>query len=403
MILEGVISYVIERQRETFPGRDKGLTREMVPGTKSLSSHALIISGIRRCGKSTLLLQMMNSMNMEKVLFLNFDTPQLYGFSMNDFLRLDRIIADKGADTLLFDEIQLVEGWEIYVRQKLDEGFKVVATGSNASMLSTELGTRLTGRHITQELFPFSFSEFLSFRILAASKDSIGLYIEEGGFPEFLKSRDEEQLKTLFNDILLRDIVARHGVKDSGSLLRLTNYLLANSGNRVTATKLLQPMSVGSASTILNWFSFLEATYLFSFVPAFSYSLKAQLINPRKVYAIDTGMLSALSVSKTDDRGRMLENLVYLHLRRKFTEIYYFDDHGECDFVVFNRNNAPELIQVCLELNPDNLNREVKGILAAMKFFDVSRAVIVTLSDSDQIVEDKFVIDVVPVYQYLLG
>ncbi|MBP7613271.1 MAG: AAA family ATPase, partial [Paludibacter sp.] len=158
MVLESVISYVVEQQRIRFTSRDTGLIRELIPATQSLASHALIISGVRRCGKSTLLMQMMKELDDKLVLFLNFESPQLYEFSILDFPRLDNIIANKGAKILFFDEIQLVEGWEMYVRQKLDESFRVIITGSNASLLSKELGTRLTGRHITQELFPFSYT-----------------------------------------------------------------------------------------------------------------------------------------------------------------------------------------------------------------------------------------------------
>jgi len=401
MILENIIARVVEQQRDHFFERDPGLTRELVPDTKSLSSHALIISGIRRCGKSTLLLQMIKGMDLNTVLFLNFDSPQLFGFSVNDFSRLDNIISKSGASVLFFDEMQLVEGWEMFVRQKLDEGFKVIATGSNASMLSYELGTRLTGRHITQELFPFSFKEFLAFRNLQPSVENLSLYMQLGGFPEYLKSGDPEQLNSLYSDILIRDIVARYGIKDIVSLKQLANYLIANIGNRISASKLRQPLSIGATSTVLIWLSHLEQSYLFSFVPMFSYSSKAQLINPRKVYAIDSGLVNVLSLSKTEDLGRKLENLVYLHLRTKFREIYYFDENGECDFVVFKNGQPVLLIQVCYELNPDNLSREINGLLSAMKFFNITRATIVTHADTDRIVEGNFEIEVVPAFEFL--
>ena len=185
-------------------------------------------------------MQMMKLMDSKAVLFLNFESPQLYEFTLSDFSRLDHIIEQKGASILFFDELQLVEGWEIYVRQKLDEGFKVIITGSNASLLSKELGTKLTGRHISQELFPFSYSEFLTFRGLSPSEESLITYMHTGGFPEFVKNGDEEQLATLFDDVLIRDIVTRYGIKDIKSLHRLATYLISNIGNRVTATKLKQ-------------------------------------------------------------------------------------------------------------------------------------------------------------------
>ncbi len=401
MILESTIEYMIAKQKLRLTLKDLGLERELVPATKSLSSHALVISGVRRCGKSTVLLQMLKRMDNEVVLFLNFDTPQLYGFSLLDFSRLDNIIDNQGPTILFFDELQLVEGWEMYVRQKLDEGFKVVITGSNASMLSKELGTRLTGRHISQELFPFSYREFLNFRGLAATKESLKTYLQTGGFPEFLENEDEEQLATLFEDVLNRDIVARYGIKDVKSLHRLALYLFSNIGNRITATKLKQPLSIKATTTVLSWFSHLELSYLINFLPKFSYSSKAQLINPRKVYAIDLGMVNVISNSITEDLGRKLENLIFLHLRRKYTELFYFDDKGECDFVAMQNSQVVELVQVCYELTPDNLKKEKNGLLQAMRFFNLFKATIVTFSNSDSIKEDQYEIMVVPAYQYL--
>ena len=403
MILESVISYVIEQQKIRFSLRDTGLKRELIPAVKSLSSHALIISGVRRCGKSTLLMQMMKLMDSEAVLFLNFESPQLYEFALSDFTRLDHIIAQKGASILFFDKLQLVEGWEIYVRQKLDEGFKVIITGSNASLLSKELGTKLTGRHISQELFPFSYSEFLTFRGLLPSEESLITYMHTGGFPEFVKNGDEEQLATLFDDVLIRDIVTRYGIKDIKSLHRLATYLISNIGNRVTATKLKQPLSIGATSTILSWFSHLELSYLVSFLPMFSHSTKAQLINPRKVYAIDLGLVKVISNTMTEDMGHKLENLIFLHLRRKYTELYYFDEKGECDFVAMKNGNVTELVQVCYELTTDNLKRELNGLHQAMKFFNLNRATIVTFSNSDFIKEDNCEIEVIPAYKYLMS
>lgn len=401
MILESEIRQIAAKQRSVFLNRDTGLSRELEPATQNLSSHALIISGIRRCGKSTLLIQMMQSLNPDDFFFLNFDTPQLYGFNTRDFTRLDNVIEKSEAGFLFFDEMQLVAGWEMFVRQKLDEDFQIVVTGSNATMLGEELGTRLTGRHITQELFPFSYTEFLSFRSLEPNQESLAKYMKLGGFPEFLKSEAPEQLLMLYDDILMRDIVARYGIKDIVSLKRLANYLLANIGNRISATKLKQPLSIGATSTVLSWMFYLEQSYLFGFLPMFSYSSKAQLINPRKVYAIDTGLVHAMSVSKTEDKGRKLENMVYLHLRRKYRELYYFNDRGECDFVVCENGSPRYLIQVCYELTPDNVDREVAGLVEAMKFFNFDKSQIVTFADSDEIEEDGYKIEVVAGYEFL--
>ena len=402
MILESTIENVVNIQKTKLLTKSSGLLRRMKVSYKSLNSHALIISGVRRCGKSTLLLQIIAELDpSEEILFLNFENPQLFDFKVQDFHKLDAIIERRKAKILFFDELQIVEGWESYVRQKLDEGYKVIITGSNASLLSQELGTKLTGRQITQELFPFSFTEYLEFLALKNTSESITSYMNEGGFPEYLKTMDTEQLYALFNDILYRDIVTRNGIKDSKSIYRLALYLFSNIGNRITATKLKQPLSIGATSTVMSWFSFLEMSYLVSFVPMYSTSTKAQLVNPRKVYAIDLGMVKSISTNLTEDLGRKLENLVFLFLRAKYKEIYYFDMQGECDFVCLKNNKIVECIQVCYDLTPDNLTRELLGLTKALANFGLTKGTIVTFNQSDYFEKDGMQITVIPANQFL--
>lgn len=403
MILEEVIRDVAEQQQAQIQQRDSGLIRDLQFDFKSLKSHALVITGIRRCGKSTLLLQLLGREEIRNPFYLNFETPQFYNFTIHDFVRLDQVIRKEGAETLLLDEIQFIEGWEWYVRQKLDEGFGVIVTGSNASMLETELGTKLTGRHLVRELFPFSYPEFLRYQQLEPSPDATERYLHQGGFPGFLKDGIDEHLTTLFDNILSRDIVARYGIKDVRSLQRLALFLFSNAGNRITATKLKQPLGVGATSTILNWFSHLEMSYMVFFLPCFSHSYKAQLINPRKVYAIDTGMLGRVTSKPDRDPGHRLENMVYLHLRRCHRELFYFDQEGECDFVVMKNNTPFAAIQVTHELTPDNQDREINGLLKAMEFFDLKRGVIVTMHQKDQYQHDKRHIDVLPGHEFLMA
>lgn len=402
MILESTIENLVNIQKSKLLTKSSGLLRRIKVSYKSLNSHALIISGVRRCGKTTLLLQIIAELDpSEEILFLNFENPQLFDFKVQDFYKLDAIIERRKAKILFFDELQIVDGWESYVRQKLDEGYKVIITGSNASLLSQELGTKLTGRQITQELFPFSFTEYLEFLALENTSESISSYMNDGGFPEYLKTMDTEQLYALFNDILYRDIVTRNGIKDSKSLYRLALYLFSNIGNRITASKLKQPLSIGATSTVMSWFSFLEMSYLVSFVPMYSTSTKAQLVNPRKIYAIDLGMVKCVSTNLTEDLGRKLENLVFLFLRAKYKEIYYFDMQGECDFVCLKNNKIAECIQVCYDLNPDNLARELQGLTKALSNFDLSKGTIVTFNQSDYFEKEGMQITVIPANQFL--
>lgn len=396
------IQATIDQQRERLQSQETGLTRHLLASVPlNLSSHALIISGIRRCGKSTLIRQMI-ARSKEDYLFVNFDTPRLYNFEAADFELLDLVIKESGAQKLFFDEIQVVNGWELFVRQKLDEGYQVTLTGSNASLLSKELGTKLTGRHITKELYPFSYVEYLQFLQEQASETSWLAYLKSGGFPEFTKQNNPDILSTLLDDILFRDIAVRHNIRDVRSLKKLLLFILANSGNLITAKKLTHLLDVKSTSTILDYLSFFEESYLVGLVPKFSYSYRAQLVNPRKAYIIDNGLITISSPSYTDDWGRKMENAVYMALRQRNKELFYFNESGcECDFAVFHNNQIEELIQVCYDLTPENSAREEKGLLAAMDFFKLETGTILTLNQTDEIRTKGKKIKVIPAFDYL--
>jgi predicted AAA+ superfamily ATPase len=388
MVLQSNIHQTVESQRANLAGRSIGLKREALGELPDLSSHALIVSGIRRCGKSTLLFQLLKEKYPE-AFYLNFEDTRLYEFEKKDFARLDKI--------------QIVDGWERYVRQKLDENYRIVITGSNASLLSKELGTKLTGRQITKELFPFSYREFNQFRQLKSSADSVQQYLKIGGFPEFVKQGLNEILNHVFDDILIRDIAVRYGLREVKTLQRLALYLISNVGNLITANRLKSMFEVGSTNTITEYLAHLEDSYLFQLVPKFSYSQRKQLVNPRKVYAIDTGMITVNSGSFTDDDGRKLENLVYLHLRRHYREIYYFSERKECDFVVFKNGVPVEAIQVCFDLNADNLDREVDGLLEALTELKLKEGKIITFDQKDQHQKDGRTIEIIPSHKYLLS
>ena len=401
MLQQATIQQVIDAQKQKIQRQGTGLQRELLPDLPDIQSHALIISGIRRCGKSTLLKQFLNR-DGQNALHLNFEDPRLFNFELTDFQLLDNIIDDSKNNILFFDELQIINGWELYVRQKLDEGFKVIITGSNASLLSRELGTKLTGRHITKELFPFSYKEFLSFKSLEADARSLQKYMDMGGFPEYLKTNNTDILTTLFYDILNRDIVVRHGIRDVSMLKRLAVYLISNAGNLVTANKLQQPLGFKTTNTILEYLSFLEDTYLVSFMPKFSYSLKAQAINPRKIYVIDSGIIKVASTTFTDNLGHILENLIYWELRRNGKELFYFNENGaECDFVVTKNEKIEQLIQVCYELTPENREREQRGLQEAMDFFKTDNGLIVTYKQKDAYMQKGKQIDILPAYEFL--
>jgi predicted AAA+ superfamily ATPase len=400
MLLQQQIADVIDAQARTFLARDAGWTRELLPELKVRSNFALIISGVRRCGKSTLLLQLLRE-KFTSAFYLHFEDARLAGFEKEDFARLSNEIADRKPQVLFFDEIQLLERWEQFVRQKLDEGYRVVLTGSNATLLSRELGSKLTGRHLTVELFPFSFTEFIGFRGRKNDEQAASAYLRQGGFPEYLKTGDGSVLTQLLQDILYRDIAIRYAIRDVRSLKQLAVYLISNIGKPVSANQLTNLFQLRAASTVLNYFSYLENAYIVQFLPMFSHSLQQQIRNQRKVYCTDLGMFTEASIVFSDESGRRLENAVYLHLRRKYRELYYFHDRKECDFVAMDKGEAREIIQACYVLTPDNLDREISGLLAALNHFKKLAGVIVTMNQRDAFTQNGCRIHVVPLHQFL--
>jgi predicted AAA+ superfamily ATPase len=372
-----------------------------VPDFTSITRHALIISGIRRCGKSTLL-QQINKTFKDQTLYINFEDPRLSGFDITDFNRLQEIISANGINILFFDEIQNIEKWETFVRFRLDEGYRVFITGSNASMLSRELGTKLTGRHISKELFPFSYNEYLEFSGERANAVSVDRYSKSGGFPERLKTGMQEVMMNLFNDIVFRDIALRYNVKNTTSLQQLAVWLMSNSGKQISGNSLRKLFSIGSSSSIMEYLSHFSDAYLFFFIPRFSYSQKVQIVNPKKVYTIDNGLIEANSLSFTDDNGRLLENMVFMHLRRKTKEIYYYSENKECDFVVLKNGKLSDLIQVCWQLDQDNLHRELAGLAEAMIFFNVNKGLIITHDQSDSFIKNGKTMTAIPFYKWAI-
>ncbi len=402
MIQEQLLRQTINLQKINNGLKEKIIAREYFVNYQSTESFAYIIAGIRRCGKSTVLIYWQNLLNSDEVLYLNFDNSKLFDFELIDFRLLDKIINETSKKILFFDEIQVVKGWEVYVREKLDAGFQVIITGSNASLLSKELGTKLTGRHLTKELFPFSYPEFLKFKQLEHTEASLNNYLKSGGFPEYLKSGDSSVLESLFDDILYRDIAVRYGIRDVYSFKKLAVYLLTNIGSQVSANKLKQILDTKSSATILEYFSFLENAYLIFFVPVFSYSRKVQLITPRKVYAIDTGLADIIGTSFSENYERKLENVVFLYLRRKFREIYYFNDKkNECDFVIVENGRIIHAIQVCYELTHDNQEREFKGINAAIDALKPLRTSIITFSQTDSYFYNNQLVKIIPFSNFL--
>ena len=395
MIDEETLQNVAAKQAEIESKRDTGLPRPLSVNEFTLDSHALVLTGVRRCGKSTLMSQRIRR-NAADWFYLKFDSPQLVDMELGDSDALDRVIARSGARNLYFDEMHELDGWELYVLQKLDEGFRVCVTGSNASLLKGERATKLTGRHISRELFPFSFKEYCEYLGKPHDWTEIDGYLKSGGFPRFLATRDESILFELFDDIMYRDVVAKHGIREMGAVQRLAAYLIENPGCRFSATRMLKSLNVSVASTVINWCDWFEDAYLFFFVPKYSDSVRAQLVNPRKVYSVDTGLVNVVSRRIVFNDALCFENMVFLALRRKYRDIFYFDDGGECDFVCMEHHLPRVAVQACVKLTKEDSGRETEGLTAAMRRFSFGEGFIVTKSQREDIKVDEGVIHVVP-------
>lgn len=377
----------------------------------------LVISGIRRCGKSTLL-QALRAKNKEQDYYLNFDDERLVHFKVDDFQQLLELFGERYGKqkTFYFDEIQNIAGWERFVRRLHDYGHKVYITGSNASMLSRELGTHLTGRYQQIELYPFSFIEFLKLNEIdahaldhyntddkAVLKAAFNDYFKLGGFPAFLKSKQSEYLKSLYESVLYRDVMVRNGITNEQELLELMFFVTSNTSKLISYNSLAKVIGVKNATTVKQYLGFLQDAYMLSLVPKYDVSVKKQLHNPKKVYGIDLGLMRQLSFQHSEDQGRLLENLVFLALKRQSKTIYYHHDKSECDFVIKEKNKITQALQVCWSMHdPKTKQREVKGLLEAMTAYQLQEGLILTEDESDTFTIDKKNITMMPVWLWLL-
>lgn len=404
MLRQNQIAQVIDIQEATYKPRHGEILREQLPHIKNVSEYASIITGMRRVGKSTLLRQIATSKKYEHVTYLNFDDIRLTGFEADDFNRLYKEIRTRESKELFFDEIQLVKGWEIFIHQLLREDYTIYISGSNATLLSVDLGTHLTGRHLQNELFPFSYTEFLTFEKLEASAATFQQYMLKGGIPEYLRTQEPLILSSLLDDVLIRDITVNKGVSNVQSLRQLAVYLLSNIGKPYSANRLKSVCGVASSTTVSDYISYMMDAYLVGSIGLYSDSLQVTARNPKKVYCYDTGLIASLSLSKTPDKGRLLENMVFIWLRHHYAldHIFYEQGDGECDFVAVDTANHPELlIQVCYELNDDNFQREMNGLTEAMRKYQLHEGFIITADDEDEFSTEAGKVNVVKAWKWM--
>lgn len=401
MVLKSDLQVIIKTQIDSIPASEEFIPRDIINEIDPFIPFAIILTGIRRCGKSTLLYQLLKKYN--NLNYLNFEDPRLINFDIADFEKVETIFNsnENEVDIYFFDEIQSVEKWELYVRSLIDRKKHIIITGSNSSLLSREFGSRLTGRHLKYELFPFSYKEFLKFTKKSPDQESFKDFMEMGGFPEYIKIGRIQILQQLLNDILSRDISVRNNIRNIKQLNELIIYILSNIGKPFSLNGLQKTFQFGSVNTVKDFISYFEDSYLIFTIPRFSYSLKKQSTNPKKVYAIDTGMIKSNTTGFSEDKGRILENIVFLELRRKFNSIYYLKEKNECDFVIYDRDKIVQAIQVCFELNTGNLQREINGCKEAMDMFGLDESLILTFGQEDIIMENGYKINVEPIWKWL--
>lgn len=399
------------------------------------SGEIIVLTGIRSSGKSTLLkLEMQDlaqSVGKESLLYINFEDPR-FGDSI-DTDTLDQIfetyretINPDGDVYLFLDEVQNVRAWEKWVRTAYElQKAKIYVTGSSSKLLSGEIATSISGRYLQLDVYPLTFREFLAFQnvecnnIMDYSAKKIEIhrlfseYLRYGGFPRVAMvdvDLKKEELVSYFNTILLKDILARFSLRNFDKLKKLVEYLLTNDTKQNSINSISRALRY-NYQTVEDYMDYLSQVYMVSELRNFSYSLKKQLTTETKYYAIDTGFVNAVSFSFpfSQNIGRLYENVVYNELMRRGKIVFFLNEGGaECDFVVQDSianesNSVTEAYQVCYDLNEQNLQREISGIVMACRKFGLGKGYIITESTRKTIVEDGVEIRVVPIAVFLLG
>jgi len=408
---------IVIQQKNRLSVGEKTVRREVLDDIVEWldDDRVIVLTGLRRSGKSTLLGQIMSGMGSYG--YVNFEDERFLGFDAKNFETLNEVLVEvyENPKTYFFDEIQNVTGFEVFVRRLQDQGVKVIITGSNASLLSSELGTRLTGRYRAFEVYPFSFTEFLEFKGIAWNRESLYIteekvrllnafreYLVTGGLPEYLKNRDAEYVKTLYDNIIYRDIIARYSVRKHRTLKELVNILVTNMSCQFTYNSLKKDLGLANAISVKEYISYLSSSYMFFELQRFDYSLRKQLAHPKKAYLVDAAFKLVAGFNFSENHGRMLENLVFLELKRSGVEIFYHSGTRECDFVIRDGKKVTGVLQVCLALNDGNRERETAGLTECARKFGLAEGLILTLEEEGEMTADGVRIRIMPVVKWIL-
>jgi hypothetical protein len=385
--------------------------------------NILTILGVRRSGKSIFSILLLKE---KKYGYFNFDDERIAGIEAKELnLVLQAFYEMYGSDLEYFilDEIQNVAKWELFAN-RLRRTKKVVLTGSNSKLLSGELATYLTGRHIDFTLYPFSFSEYLEFNNVKTTKEDfystkkiseikkkLRDYILLGGYPEVYKFGKSMLVKT-YEDIIQKDILLRYKIKNKKTNRELTKYLISNFSNEITFNKLKDIISIKNVHTIRNYVDYLSTAYLTIILERFSFKLKNQTIAPKKIYCTDTGIINSVAFSFSENLGKIIENLVAIELLRRKSywntdlEVYYWKDHQqrEVDFVLKIGSKIDELIQATYVSGKDEIDkREIGSLVKASGELKCNNLLLITWDYEDEIYVNNAKIRCLPLWKWLLS
>ncbi|MFN4132960.1 MAG: ATP-binding protein [Candidatus Hadarchaeales archaeon] len=415
------LKQVIETQRSelnnTFE-KEQIIAREKLGYAKKFLKcpNILAVLGVRRCGKSIFSVLLAKEMG-ENFGYINFDDERLAGIGPKD---LDKILQGfyelyGKVDFIILDEPQNVEKWELFAN-RLRRSKKVIITGSNSQLLSGELATALTGRHVDVLLSPFSFREALSFKPniyltedIAKVRKELQMYIKGSGFPEYLKFGPRIVIN-IYEDIINKDCIRRYGIRNEKSFKELARYLVSNFSSEFTYSKLSKITGIKDVHTVKNYVDYMREAFLIHLLERFSFKLKQQIIAPKKAYVVDHGLANFIGFGLTKNLGRLYETIVCAELFNRLsethtTEIYYYKDHQgrEVDFVVKYGARVKQLIQVCYDLSDFNTKeRELKSLTKAGKELGCTDLLVIT---DDFEGEEKFngrKIKFLPLWKWLL-
>lgn len=398
--------------------------------------ESISIVGVRRCGKSTISKQFLKYViekgaKKENTLYVDFEEPLFSQYLNSNVLDIvynayREVLNPDEFAYIVLDEVQNVPNWERWVRAKQEKGkVKIIVTGSSSKLMSSEFSTVLGGRNININIFPLSFREFVKFKgknikqykgvvidknvVRSLLRD----YLEFGGFPRVVMEKKENKhtlLKEYFDSIIFRDIVSRYNIRDVRLLKALAIIMQTNISSHLSIGKLASILQDSfkrkiSLETVSRFLEYFKSAFFIFLVPIFSYKIKDQLHYPRKIYSIDTGLRNVVSFRFSEDMGKLYENIVFLELKRKGKEIYYWKDsqQREVDFVIKEGTRVKELIQVCL--NPENKKtkkRETDALIKAMDEFKIGNGTIITDDYKSEENFDGKIIKFIPLYEWLL-